>query len=111
VHIGTNEYYACKVINKKLMEGREYMVRNEIAVLKKISKAHKNIVTLHDYFEVRRRPSDVTVRCVDGPVSRPSTTSISASTFAPAASFSTAYAKRATTTNCTWPHLYRAGPY
>lgn len=28
-------------------------VRNEIAVLKKISSGHKNIVTLHDYFEVR----------------------------------------------------------
>ena len=27
-------------------------VRNEIAVLKKISKSHPNIVTLHDYFEV-----------------------------------------------------------
>jgi hypothetical protein len=27
-------------------------VRNEIAVLKKISSGHRNIVTLHDYFEV-----------------------------------------------------------
>jgi serine/threonine protein kinase len=26
VHIKTNKYYACKVINKKLMEGREHMV-------------------------------------------------------------------------------------
>ncbi|RDX41969.1 Pkinase-domain-containing protein [Lentinus brumalis] len=26
-------------------------VRNEIAVLKKVSKGHRNIVTLHDYFE------------------------------------------------------------
>ena len=26
VHIKTGKYYACKVINKKLMEGREYMV-------------------------------------------------------------------------------------
>ncbi|EJD01901.1 Pkinase-domain-containing protein [Fomitiporia mediterranea MF3/22] len=51
VHIKTDKYYACKVINKKLMEGREYMVRNEIAVLKRVSKGHKNIVTLHDYFE------------------------------------------------------------
>ncbi|CDO77740.1 hypothetical protein BN946_scf184993.g3 [Trametes cinnabarina] len=51
VHIKTGEYYACKVINKKLMEGREYMVRNEIAVLKKVSKGHPNVVTLHDYFE------------------------------------------------------------
>ena len=28
VHIKTGKYYACKVINKKLMEGREYMVRS-----------------------------------------------------------------------------------
>ena len=27
-------------------------VRNEIAVLKRISSGHRNIVTLHDYFEV-----------------------------------------------------------
>jgi len=51
IHIETGQYYACKVINKKLMEGREHMVRNEIAVLKKISSGHRNIVTLHDYFE------------------------------------------------------------
>lgn len=53
------------------MEGREHMVRhfrlkidldlmtlvvsqvrNEIAVLKRVSSGHLNIVTLHDYFEV-----------------------------------------------------------
>lgn len=51
IHIETGKYYACKVINKKLMEGREHMVRNEIAVLKKISSGHSNIVTLRDYFE------------------------------------------------------------
>ncbi|KAF8873792.1 kinase-like domain-containing protein [Gymnopilus junonius] len=33
------------------MEGREHMVRNEIAVLKRVSSGHPNIVTLHDYFE------------------------------------------------------------
>jgi len=51
VHIKTGKYYACKVINKKLMEGREHMIRNEIAVLKTISSGHMNVVTLHDYFE------------------------------------------------------------
>ncbi|KAG8850928.1 hypothetical protein FRB96_009561 [Tulasnella sp. 330] len=51
VQIKTGQYYACKVINKKLMEGREHMVRNEIAVLKRVSQGHPNIVTLHDYFE------------------------------------------------------------
>lgn len=50
-HIGTGEYFAVKVINKKLMEGREHMVRNEITILKKISQGHKNILTLQDYFE------------------------------------------------------------
>ncbi|KAJ7231299.1 kinase-like domain-containing protein [Mycena rebaudengoi] len=51
IHIKTGKYYACKVINKKLMQGREHMVRNEIAVLKRISSGNPNIVTLHDYFE------------------------------------------------------------
>ncbi|KAG6329373.1 hypothetical protein ID866_9717 [Astraeus odoratus] len=51
IHVKTGQYYVCKVINKKLMEGREHMLRNEIAVLKRISSGHPNIVTLHDYFE------------------------------------------------------------
>lgn len=32
-------------------QGREHMVRNEIAVLKRVSAGHKNIVQLHDFFE------------------------------------------------------------
>ncbi|CAF9923370.1 MAG: hypothetical protein HETSPECPRED_005307 [Heterodermia speciosa] len=51
VHIDTGRYYAAKVINKRMMQGREHMVRNEIAVLKKISMGHQNILTLVDYFE------------------------------------------------------------
>ncbi|KAI0968460.1 kinase-like domain-containing protein [Xylaria arbuscula] len=51
VHIDTGRYYAAKVINKRLMAGREHMVRNEIAVLKKVSLGHLNILTLVDYFE------------------------------------------------------------
>ncbi|KAI0260005.1 Pkinase-domain-containing protein [Gloeopeniophorella convolvens] len=51
VHVKTGKRYACKVINKKLMEGRESMIRNEIAVLKRVSSGHQNIVTLYDYFE------------------------------------------------------------
>ncbi|KAJ6562447.1 kinase-like domain-containing protein [Mycena capillaripes] len=54
IHVTTGQSYACKIINKKLMEGREYLVRNEIAVLKRISSSHTNIVTLHDYFETPR---------------------------------------------------------
>ena len=51
VHIDTGRYYAAKVINKRLMMGREHMVRNEIAVLKRVSMGHQNILTLVDYFE------------------------------------------------------------
>ncbi|TGZ81200.1 Pkinase-domain-containing protein [Ascodesmis nigricans] len=51
IHIDTGRYYAAKVINKRLMAGREHMVRNEIAVLKKVSIGHANILTLVDYFE------------------------------------------------------------
>ncbi|KAL5000212.1 kinase-like domain-containing protein [Aspergillus recurvatus] len=51
VHIDTGHYYAAKVINKRLMVGREHMVRNEIAILKQVSTGHQNILTLVDYFE------------------------------------------------------------
>lgn len=51
VHIETGRYYAAKVINKRMMAGREHMVRNEIAVLKRVSVGHRNILTLVDYFE------------------------------------------------------------
>ncbi|KAK7042197.1 calcium calmodulin dependent protein [Favolaschia claudopus] len=53
-HIETEQKYACKIINKQFIEGREYLVRNEIAVLQRISSRHPNIVTLHDYFETHR---------------------------------------------------------
>jgi hypothetical protein len=51
VHIETGKFYAAKVISKRLMAGREHMVRNEIAVLRKISLGHESILTLVDYFE------------------------------------------------------------
>lgn len=51
VHVDTGRYYAAKVINKRMMAGREHMVRNEIAVLKRVSMGHQNILTLVDYFE------------------------------------------------------------
>lgn len=66
VHITTGKYYACKVINKRLMEGREHMVRNEINVLKRISAGHPNIVTLHDYFETLNNLYLVTDLCQGG---------------------------------------------
>lgn len=66
VHIKTGKYYACKVISKKLMEGREHMVRNEIAALKRVSQGHPSIVTLVDYFETMNNLYLVTDLCVGG---------------------------------------------
>ncbi|KAI8981767.1 kinase-like domain-containing protein [Mycotypha africana] len=51
MHIETKKFYAVKIISKKLMEGREHMVRNEINILRKVSQGHKNILSLVDYFE------------------------------------------------------------
>ncbi|KAJ3052362.1 hypothetical protein HK097_006457 [Rhizophlyctis rosea] len=51
IQIKSGQKYAVKVISKRLMQGREHMILNEIEVLKKISKGHPNIVTLWDYFE------------------------------------------------------------
>ncbi|ODV92863.1 hypothetical protein CANCADRAFT_13750, partial [Tortispora caseinolytica NRRL Y-17796] len=53
IHCETDDHYAAKVISKRLMIGREHLVRNEVAVLKRISQGHKNILTLVDYFETR----------------------------------------------------------
>ncbi|KAI8809109.1 kinase-like domain-containing protein [Cladochytrium replicatum] len=50
VHVKTGERVAVKVISKKLMTGREHMIQNEIEILRRVSKGHPNIVTLHDYF-------------------------------------------------------------
>ncbi|PWN17990.1 putative calmodulin-dependent protein kinase type 1 [Microstroma glucosiphilum] len=66
VHIKTGKYYACKVISKKLMEGREHMVRNEISALKRVSQGHGSIVTLVDYFETMNNLYLVTDLCVGG---------------------------------------------
>jgi len=49
--VKTGKTYAVKVINKKLMRGKEFMILNEIEILKRVSKGHPNIVTLYDYFE------------------------------------------------------------
>lgn len=51
LQIETGKYYAVKIINKTLMEGREHMIRNEINVLRRISQNHNNILSLVDYFE------------------------------------------------------------
>ncbi|KAL7003901.1 Calcium/calmodulin-dependent protein kinase type I [Cystobasidiomycetes sp. EMM_F5] len=52
--------------SKRLMAGREHMVRNEIAVLKRISQGHPNVLTLVDYFETTNNLYLVTDLCTGG---------------------------------------------
>ncbi|KAJ7481857.1 kinase-like domain-containing protein, partial [Mycena latifolia] len=52
IHIKTGKYYGCKVISKKVMQGREHLVLNEIVILKRAKGDNPNIVKLHDCFEV-----------------------------------------------------------
>ncbi|RKO96602.1 Pkinase-domain-containing protein [Caulochytrium protostelioides] len=66
VHIKTGHRYAVKVISKKLMRGREHMILNEIEILKKVSKGHPHIVTLHDYFETPNSLYLVQTLCTGG---------------------------------------------
>ncbi|WFD05250.1 calcium/calmodulin-dependent protein kinase [Malassezia vespertilionis] len=54
------------VISKSLMRGREHMVRNEIASLKRVSVGHKGIVSLVDYFETMNNLYLVTDLCQGG---------------------------------------------
>ncbi|KAK9453049.1 calmodulin-binding protein kinase [Dipodascopsis uninucleata] len=50
-HIESGQKFAVKVISKRLMSGREKLIRNEILSLKKVSAGHRNILTLVDFFE------------------------------------------------------------
>jgi len=49
--IETGKKFAAKVINKEFMAGKEMFFINELNILKKVSMAHPNLVTLHSYFE------------------------------------------------------------
>ncbi|KAI9328295.1 kinase-like domain-containing protein [Zopfochytrium polystomum] len=51
IKVSTGEKFAAKIIKKVLVRGREAMFQNEVQILKRVSKGHRNIVTLHDHFE------------------------------------------------------------
>ncbi|KAL1916152.1 uncharacterized protein VTP21DRAFT_6156 [Calcarisporiella thermophila] len=50
-HITTGAAYAVKIINKNLMKGREHLIKNEILILSQISRHHRNVLTMVDFFE------------------------------------------------------------
>lgn len=64
--ISDGQLLACKVISKKLMAGREHMIRQEIQALKRVSQHHRHIVTLVDYFETLNNLYLVTDLCTGG---------------------------------------------
>lgn len=51
IEIETGKKFAAKIINKEFMRGKEILFMNELNILKSVSKAHPNLVTLHSYFE------------------------------------------------------------
>ncbi|KAJ9069997.1 Calcium/calmodulin-dependent protein kinase type I [Entomophthora muscae] len=53
-------------MNKRLMQGRESMIRNEISILKKVSQGHANILTLVDYFETMNNLYLITELAIGG---------------------------------------------
>lgn len=66
IHIRSSRYFSCKVINKALVRGKESRVRQELAVLKKLSHGHPNIITFHDHFESNLNVFLLFDRCYGG---------------------------------------------
>ncbi|ODQ65391.1 kinase-like protein [Nadsonia fulvescens var. elongata DSM 6958] len=65
-HIPSGKKCAVKIISKRLVAGRESMVKNEVNILEKVSQGHKNILTLIDYFETKSNLCLVTDLCLGG---------------------------------------------
>jgi serine/threonine protein kinase len=54
IHINTGDVYACKIINKKLMEGREYLVRRHFINMGR-AVGRKGCLTLSCRCEMKSR--------------------------------------------------------
>ncbi|KAJ2613538.1 Calcium/calmodulin-dependent protein kinase type I [Coemansia sp. RSA 1804] len=66
VHIETGKRYAGKIISKEKMVGKQNVIRNELEILKKLSRKHPHIVSLVDYFETMNNVYLVTELCTGG---------------------------------------------
>lgn len=64
--IADGQRFACKIISKNLLRGREQMIRNEILAMKRVSQGHPNCVSLVDYFETLNNLYVVTELCTGG---------------------------------------------
>lgn len=45
----TQVEYACKIIDKKMVEGKEEMIETEVSILKKVK--HNNVISLIEAFD------------------------------------------------------------
>ncbi|KAJ7628735.1 kinase-like domain-containing protein, partial [Roridomyces roridus] len=51
VHTRSGKQYACKIIRKEDMHGREHLVHNEVAALQRIQSASPNVLKMRRYVE------------------------------------------------------------
>ncbi|KAJ2773075.1 Calcium/calmodulin-dependent protein kinase type I, partial [Coemansia nantahalensis] len=67
VHISTGQRFAGKVINRsRVSSSNSHLVQNEIAILKKLSHKHPNLLALVDYFNTPRNTYLITELCEGG---------------------------------------------
>ncbi|KAI8801170.1 kinase-like domain-containing protein, partial [Cladochytrium replicatum] len=64
IHTTTGKKYAVKIVSKKLI--RTDRIRNELEILRKLSKGNPNIVKLHDTFETQNNVYFVMDLCEGG---------------------------------------------
>ncbi|KAJ2849381.1 Calcium/calmodulin-dependent protein kinase type I [Coemansia brasiliensis] len=65
-HIETGQYYAGKIINRHRMGGDTRLIDNEIAVMKRLSRRHPNILSLVDHFNTLNNTYLITELCTGG---------------------------------------------
>ncbi|PIA15532.1 kinase-like protein [Coemansia reversa NRRL 1564] len=66
MHIESGQQYAGKILNKARMREAPEAVKNEISMLKRLSRKHPNLVTLVDHFETQNNTYVITELCTGG---------------------------------------------
>ncbi|KIP07767.1 hypothetical protein PHLGIDRAFT_117831 [Phlebiopsis gigantea 11061_1 CR5-6] len=66
VHVDTGGHFACKIICKERMRDRQSSVKNEIDILKRLGRAHANVVHFHEAFHSIHNVYIILDLCADG---------------------------------------------
>ncbi|KAJ2080821.1 Calcium/calmodulin-dependent protein kinase type I [Coemansia sp. RSA 988] len=66
MHIESGQQYAGKIISKERMRDSPEAPKNEINMLKRLSRRHPNLVTLVDHFETQNNTYVITELCTGG---------------------------------------------